>query len=200
MKRRLPAAREPVASAARNAAGDATRGQYPPPVITTASLSNATEGAAYNESLAATGLVTAWSLESGTLPDGVTLGTDGVLSGTPTENGEFGPLVFRATGPGGFDEVSLNLTVDPPDPTPEGYHELGTFRFASNYSSSDTSADLTAQSVQVAVGDAAYNPDTGEYIIFTFVVGNIVSYSRHEFGSLAAAISSATVWTSYRPD
>lgn len=83
------------------------------PVITTTTLPDADEGVAYSFQLAATGTVTAWTLESGSLPDGITLSSGGLLSGTPTENGTFSNLVIRATGPGGFDEAEFELEVTP---------------------------------------------------------------------------------------
>jgi hypothetical protein len=84
----------------------------PAPVITTTSpLPGGTQDQAYSRQLAATGTVTAWTLESGTLPTGVTLSSGGLLSGTPTNSGTFGSLVIRATGPGGFSEVTFSLTI-----------------------------------------------------------------------------------------
>jgi hypothetical protein len=57
--------------------------------ITTASLSQATEGAGYSSTLAATGGVPPyhWSVAGGTLPAGVTLSSAGVISGTPAASG-----------------------------------------------------------------------------------------------------------------
>ncbi|MFH1029189.1 MAG: putative Ig domain-containing protein [Pseudomonadota bacterium] len=54
--------------------------------ITTASLPAGTVGAAYSQTLAATGGTTpyTWSKKSGTLPAGLTLSAAGVISGTPT--------------------------------------------------------------------------------------------------------------------
>lgn len=84
----------------------------PAPVITTVALDGATEGEAYAFTLMATGSGITWSLESGTLPDGITLNpATGELSGTPTESGTFGSLVFRATNTGGDDEATLSLEV-----------------------------------------------------------------------------------------
>ncbi len=54
-------------------------------------MPNGTEGAAYNQSLTATGGATPYSfvVASGSLPTGLTLSTAGVLSGTLTTNGAF---------------------------------------------------------------------------------------------------------------
>jgi hypothetical protein len=69
------------------------------PVVTTSSpLTAGTVGAAYSVSLAATGSTTyTWTVESGTLPDGLTLTTAGVLAGTPTAAISATPLVIRCT-------------------------------------------------------------------------------------------------------
>ncbi len=60
-----------------------------------ASLSNGTTGAAYSQSLSATGGASpyAFNLFSGTLPPGVTLTTAGLLSGTPTAAGSYNFIV-----------------------------------------------------------------------------------------------------------
>ena len=58
--------------------------------ITTTTLAAGTGGVAYEETLEAEGgnAPYVWTTES-TLPAGITLSTDGVLSGTPTETGTF---------------------------------------------------------------------------------------------------------------
>ncbi len=62
-----------------------------PLLITTATLPDGTVGTAYTKTLTASGGsgVYAWTVKSGTLPNGVTLSTSGVLSGTPTLDGAF---------------------------------------------------------------------------------------------------------------
>lgn len=56
--------------------------------ITTASLPDFEEGVAYSQQLEATGGSGnyTWEVSSGTLPDGITLSADGLLSGTPTDD------------------------------------------------------------------------------------------------------------------
>jgi len=65
----------------------------PAPTITTASpLPNGSTTGAYSQTFAATGgsgTGYAWSLFSGSLPNGLTLSSGGVLSGTPTQAGNF---------------------------------------------------------------------------------------------------------------
>ena len=55
------------------------------PVITTSTLPGGTVGTAYSASLAATGAAPiTWSVTSGSLPAGLSLAANGVISGTPT--------------------------------------------------------------------------------------------------------------------
>jgi hypothetical protein len=62
---------------------------FSPPNITTTTLPGGTVGLAYNQTLQATGgiLTLTWSLASGSLPEGLTLSSAGVISGTPTNTG-----------------------------------------------------------------------------------------------------------------
>ena len=59
--------------------------------VTTFALPNGTNGFAYSQQLSAIHgqLPYSWSLLSGSLPSGLTLATNGVISGTPTANGTF---------------------------------------------------------------------------------------------------------------
>lgn len=67
--------------------------------ITTGSLLNGTTGAAYSQTLTATGGTAPynWSITSGTLPVGLTLSSSGVISGTPTTAGGPTSLTFKVT-------------------------------------------------------------------------------------------------------
>lgn len=59
--------------------------------ITTTSLPSATEGTGYSYTLSATGGTTpySWTVVSGSLPSSITLQASGLLSGTPSEAGQF---------------------------------------------------------------------------------------------------------------
>ena len=87
----------------------------PTMTVTTASLPDA----AINQPYTAPGLtasgatVTSWTLAGGTLPAGVTLGTNGVLSGTPTQSGTF-TFTVRANGSGASATKQLSLFVAAP--------------------------------------------------------------------------------------
>lgn len=69
-----------------------------PMSVTTTALPNASEGAAYHATLAASGGTAPyrWSVASGTLPPGLVLAPSGVLSGTPTVPGTY-TVTARAT-------------------------------------------------------------------------------------------------------
>jgi len=83
--------------------------------ITTASLPDANVDQAYaSPQLAASGgSVSSWSLVSGTLPSGLALAPDGVISGTPTQSGLFG-FTVRAAGSDTSDTRELSLFVVAP--------------------------------------------------------------------------------------
>ncbi len=59
--------------------------------VTTTSLPNGTNGVAYSQTLSVSGGQPpySWTNSSGVLPPGLTLATNGVISGTPTTNGTF---------------------------------------------------------------------------------------------------------------
>ena len=85
----------------------------PQPVlqITTASLLKATVGTPYTATLAAQGGGNlTWTLSAGSLPAGVTLGSTGVLSGTPTGAGSY-VFTVRVDGGGRSASKQLDLVV-----------------------------------------------------------------------------------------
>ena len=79
--------------------------------ITTASLQKATVGASYTATLAAAGGGSlTWTLSAGSLPSGLTLGSNGVLSGTPTGAGGY-TFTVRVNGGGRSASKQLGLIV-----------------------------------------------------------------------------------------
>ncbi|MDR1153146.1 MAG: hypothetical protein LBL04_00415, partial [Bacteroidales bacterium] len=81
------------------------------PTITTTSLPNGTVGAAYSQTLAATGdTPITWSIDSGTLPGGLTL-TGDVISGTPTTAGTATFTVKATNGVSPDATKALSITV-----------------------------------------------------------------------------------------
>ena len=85
-----------------------------PPTITTASLPNGEVGKIYNQTLEATGSDTiTWSVTSGSLPDGLSLNSDGTITGTPTAEGT-STFTVKAENSVGSDSKELMLTVTAP--------------------------------------------------------------------------------------
>lgn len=80
--------------------------------ISTASLPDANVNQAYTSPpLAASGApVISWSLASGTLPAGLTLAPNGVISGTPSQGGLFG-FTVQANATGASDTHQLTLFI-----------------------------------------------------------------------------------------
>src|SRR5579862_7566541 len=85
--------------------------------ISTASLPNGQVGQAYRAPLSASGGTApyAWSLSNGTLPAGLMLSSDGVISGTPTVSSgtSFTIQVKDSSQPAAESTRSFMLTVQP---------------------------------------------------------------------------------------
>jgi hypothetical protein len=84
-----------------------------PFAIDSTALPDAYIRTAYRETLAASGGVApyTWSLDGGTLPSGITLGSDGVISGTTRVSGAFDITVTAVDVKGTPDTKALTLTV-----------------------------------------------------------------------------------------
>jgi len=88
--------------------------------VTTTSLPNGTNGVAYNQTLAASygQAPYTWTNTAGTLPPGVTLMTNGLISGTPTNNGTYNFTVKVTDAANSMATQTLALTVfGPPSVT-----------------------------------------------------------------------------------
>ena len=81
-------------------------------IVSTASLPDANINQAYTApALAASGgTVSSWTLAAGTLPPGLTLNPNGVISGTPTQSGVF-TFTVQANGDGATDTKQLSIFV-----------------------------------------------------------------------------------------
>lgn len=87
----------------------------PPPQpalqITTGNLPSATEGAAYSATFASSGGGSlSWTVSAGSLPAGLSLGSNGVLSGTPTSAGSY-TFTVRVDGGGRSTSRQFELVV-----------------------------------------------------------------------------------------
>ena len=85
------------------------------PTITTESLPDGEVGTAYSQTLVATGSETiTWSLASGsTMPAGLTLNSDGTITGTPTTAGT-STFTVTAENSYGSDNKELSITISAP--------------------------------------------------------------------------------------
>ena len=83
------------------------------PKITTESLPDGTVGTAYNQTLQADNAPTQWSVTSGSLPNGLSLNSDGTITGTPTTEGT-STFTVKAENSVGSDSKELMLTVTAP--------------------------------------------------------------------------------------
>jgi hypothetical protein len=92
----------------------------PVPVIFTAALPSGGEGVAYEQALLGGGEAPfTWTVIDGVVPDGLTLGSDGVIRGTPTQlgTGHFTVQVTDANGDTATRTFDLVVTL-PPAATP----------------------------------------------------------------------------------
>lgn len=81
------------------------------PAITTVTLPGGAAGAAYSQTIAATGdAPIVWSVSSGSLPTGITLSGGGVLSGTPSVGGTFS-FVIQASNGAGSDTQAYSVLI-----------------------------------------------------------------------------------------
>jgi hypothetical protein len=82
-----------------------------PPTIITNNLPNGETKTEYNQTLTAEGdTPITWSLENGSLPNGLNLSQDGVISGTPTTVGTFS-FTVKAVNNAGSDAKNLSITI-----------------------------------------------------------------------------------------
>ncbi len=82
------------------------------PIITTTALADANVGEEYSAKIETEGYPDATFMYSAfNLPDGLTAGDDGVISGTPTEPGEYSFTVIAANSVGSSKSATITLTV-----------------------------------------------------------------------------------------
>lgn len=83
--------------------------------ITTATLPSGTVNTSYSSTLAATGGTSpyAWSVASGTLPDGLTLSAGGVLSGSPLTDGIFSFTIAATDAVAAVATAPFSVTIAP---------------------------------------------------------------------------------------
>ena len=140
----------------------------PPVAVTTTSLPNAAQLAAYNQSCTATGgnAPYTWSLVSGTLPAGLSLSPSGQISGTPTSVGtsNFTIQVADSSIPAQTATQGLSITVKPSQtPSQTNNTELnGSYAFTFNGLTGNNSGSVVFAAVGRFSADGAGNLTNGE--------------------------------------
>jgi hypothetical protein len=145
--------------------------------ITTTTLSNATQNASYSNRLAAAGGTPpyTWSLSPGSAspPSGISLSTNGILSGTPIGSGTATFIPQVADSLGAITFLPLSLTVTPSSlpqvirlavaaPSPPGAIQFS-FKIASGVTYTiQSSADLKTWTNYQTINYSNGNPTSGE--------------------------------------
>ncbi|MGB7844667.1 MAG: putative Ig domain-containing protein, partial [Candidatus Acidiferrum sp.] len=133
--------------------------------ITTSQLSGGTVGSAYSSTLSATGGSTpyAWSILSGTLPNGLSLNTSGTISGTPTLAGSssFAIQVSDAAGHSASASFSINVVAAAPATVAISSPANGATVSGSITVSGVASDGLSMTSVQVSVDGGTFANASG---------------------------------------
>jgi len=84
------------------------------PTITTVALNSGKVGIAYSQTLFASGVTPiTWTITNGTLPAGLSLSSEGVISGTPTADGT-SAFTVRATNSVGSNSRQLSIIINNP--------------------------------------------------------------------------------------
>jgi hypothetical protein len=161
----------------------------PSPVFSTTSpLSVAIRGSSYSTTISASDTPsTGYSLVGGTLPAGLNLGSNGVLSGNPTTLGG-SSFTVRASNSTGSADRTFSLTVNPPAPV------------FSDQSVIDRAARNIPYQSEVLASDVGYGISTPPYSIFSGSLppGLTLNSSTGVIGSTTAPTQAPTVVGSYQ--
>jgi hypothetical protein len=155
---------------------------YVAPSITTSSLPDATVGSAYSQDLSASSGTSpySWSVTSGSLPAGLSLASDGTISGTPASAGTstFTVQVTDSGNPAQTATQQLTLTVDPAAGGGTSCQTTATsFISADCYDASQGTIDVTA-----ATGDSNPSGVDGNQVA-QLANGDYLEYNNINFGS-----------------
>jgi hypothetical protein len=135
-------------------------------IISTSSLPNGTQGAAYQQSLAATGGTAPynWSLISGTLPMGLTLSAGGTISGTPAAGGgsSFSVQVTDSSAPQQTATAALGITIAGQGGMQPNALLSGSYAFRFSGMTGNSSAASAFAAVGRFTADGAGNLTNGE--------------------------------------
>lgn len=161
------------------------------PSIITATLPPATVGTPYSSPLSAAGGVGAlsWSLDSGSLPPGLSLNSDGTITGTPTASGT-GSFTAKASDTASHSGTrSLQLTVTPRS---AGVASTG---LVCRLKLDESSGATTATNLGSSGTNATYtNLKTSPSAWTTGKMGGAIDFSQDSanFGHVAVAAANTT--------
>jgi hypothetical protein len=174
--------------------------------ITTAALPNGTNGAAYSQTLTATGGQTpyGWTNGSDALPQGLQLSADGVISGTPTTNGTFNltvkvtdALSQVATQAIALTVVSLQVTTIALPNGTNGfayYQQLSAIDGQPPYSWTNSSGALPTGLTLAANGVISGTPTTNGTFNLTVKVTDALSQVATQALALTVGSPPSVVW------
>jgi hypothetical protein len=132
--------------------------------ITTSQLSGGFVAGGYSATLAATGgsAPYSWSLTTGSLPNGLTLSSVGVLSGTPSLAGSFSFSVQVKDSSSATASRNFSINIASPSPSVTITSPVSGSSVAGIVSVSGTASDsVSITSVQVSVDGGSYSPASG---------------------------------------
>lgn len=183
------------------------RGAIATLVVTTTSLPDGTEQAAYSQNLAATGGDGSytWVLAPGSnaLPSGLTLATNGTISGTPTAPGTFPFTVCVSDGqvageacdePDIWDDQLLAIVIDPAAPaggeifTANGDDTGDTSAFACH----PTCIGLTATSTGLVDGNKEFEKASDGFATMLSGVDDALHFGRFTFTRTTGMVIAAS--------
>jgi hypothetical protein len=186
----------------------------PPLTITTTSLPNGTVGAAYSQTLVASGGTGgySWSATAGSLPAGLTLAAGGGISGTPTTAATANFTVQVKDSSNATATQALSITIAPPQLTvtttslPNGtvgaaYSQtLAASGGTGGYTWSTTGGALPAGLTLAAGGSISGTPTTAATANFTVQVKDSSNATATQPLSITIAPSQLTITTTSLPN
>lgn len=168
------------------------------PAITTESLPEGTVNQLYSATLEVTGNNITWSLDSGTLPDGLTLDSNGTIVGTPTAAGT-STFTVTATNNIGSDSREFTLKIEEPAFIPVTDLELNKGTLTLQEKDSDTltvtvkPADATNQDVTWESSDTSIATVSEDGTVTAISAGNATITATAADGSGISASCTLTV-------